>query len=353
MNAPSPELDPILRPFLRGGEREAQQHLDRLAKELQPVLRGVIARKLQPVPGGAETVEDLVGEATLLVLSRLRELRENGAVEPVTSLRGFAAVTASRVCDSHFRRRFPLRHRLRNRVLYLLGGHGNQTGFALWTTPAGARACGYRQWEGREPGDAARRRRLVDRPQRVVEEALPREDPVRMNPGELLAALFDWVGGPVELDELVRSLAELWGVRDPTPVTAGPADDDRPEPYLEAADPRVRVAEQAEQRAFLQAVWEEVEQLPPRQATALLLNLRDAEGKGVLGLLPVFGIAGIRRMAEVMEMAPERLAELWSELPLEDAVIAELLQCTRQQVINLRKVARERLKRRLRAFEDS
>jgi hypothetical protein len=39
--------------------------------------------------------------------------------------------------------------------------------------------------------------------------------------------------------------------------------------------------------------------------------------------------------------------ELWNELPLEDTRIAVILRITRQQVINLRRSARDRLARRL------
>ncbi len=42
------------------------------------------------------------------------------------------------------------------------------------------------------------------------------------------------------------------------------------------------------------------------------------------------------------------LATLWQELPLEDARIAVILDVTRQQVINLRRTARERLQCRMR-----
>jgi hypothetical protein len=49
-------------------------------------------------------------------------------------------------------------------------------------------------------------------------------------------------------------------------------------------------------------------------------------------------------------MSEERLAELWSELPLDDSKIAELLQQTRQQVISARQAARRRLERRLKGF---
>jgi hypothetical protein len=45
-----------------------------------------------------------------------------------------------------------------------------------------------------------------------------------------------------------------------------------------------------------------------------------------------------------------QFAELWPQLPLDDATIAGLLNLTRQQVINLRKSARERLARRLKGF---
>ena len=53
-------------------------------------------------------------------------------------------------------------------------------------------------------------------------------------------------------------------------------------------------------------------------------------------------------MAAAVGLSPESLAELWNRLPLEDTGLAEILDVTRQQVINLRKSARERLARRMR-----
>jgi len=80
----------------------------------------------------------------------------------------------------------------------------------------------------------------------------------------------------------------------------------------------------------------------------LLLSLRDANGRGVLTLLPLTGIASIRQIAEALAMSAEKLATMWNELPVEDAIIAASLGVTRQQVINLRKCARARLLRRIR-----
>ena len=49
-------------------------------------------------------------------------------------------------------------------------------------------------------------------------------------------------------------------------------------------------------------------------------------------------------------MTLEEFGEIWNELPLDDKRIAALLGLTRQQVINLRKSARERLTRRMKDF---
>ena len=57
----------------------------------------------------------------------------------------------------------------------------------------------------------------------------------------------------------------------------------------------------------------------------------------------LLGIASIRSIAIALDFAPERLAELWNETPLDDLTIAKMLDCTRQQVINLRRVARDKL----------
>jgi DNA-directed RNA polymerase specialized sigma24 family protein len=117
----------------------------------------------------------------------------------------------------------------------------------------------------------------------------------------------------------------------------------------ELPDPRPDAAWRLSTKATLSALWREVGELPPRQRAALLLSLRDEQGGTALLLFPVTGTATIRQIAEALHLGPERFAELWNALPLDDRRIAELLGVTRQQVINLRKAARERLTRRLAA----
>ena len=103
--------------------------------------------------------------------------------------------------------------------------------------------------------------------------------------------------------------------------------------------------EAMELRASLRQLWDDVRELAPKQRAALLLNLRDAHGRECLSLLPLTRTATIAEIASAVEMPAERFAELWNELPLSDATIGELLQLTARQVIKLRRLARERLRR--------
>ncbi|MBO0723464.1 MAG: hypothetical protein J2P41_21750, partial [Blastocatellia bacterium] len=61
-----------------------------------------------------------------------------------------------------------------------------------------------------------------------------------------------------------------------------------------------------------------------KQRAALLLNLR----REYQGLFLAREIATLSQMAAVLEMSQEKLTQLWTELPLEDAKIAALLQFT-------------------------
>jgi hypothetical protein len=158
-------------------------------------------------------------------------------------------------------------------------------------------------------------------------------------PVQLLRSILERIGGPVELDDLVGITAEIWGIQDAKPVT---------ESQAKAIESPVRhPGAEMEQRQWLARLWSEIAQLPFGQRHALLLNLRGGGGLPALALVPLTGIASMPEIARVLEVTPEELAEIWNHLPLDDLSIADRLKVTRQQVINYRKSARERLMRRL------
>jgi hypothetical protein len=160
-----------------------------------------------------------------------------------------------------------------------------------------------------------------------------------MHPTDLLTRLLERMGGPIPFDDAVEIVAWLWGVDDPVTVSEVKA---REVPSGEA-----HTGLRMELTQWLAALWQQIRELPRPQRVALLLNLRAGPETAAVTLLPVTGTATIDQIAETLGFPAEEFAAMWNSLPLEDLAIAGHLGLTRQQVINLRKSARERLIRRV------
>jgi hypothetical protein len=104
-------------------------------------------------------------------------------------------------------------------------------------------------------------------------------------------------------------------------------------------------------RQLFQYLWSEICQLSRRQRIALLFNLKSPSGVNVITLVPVTQVATFEQIAEALEIPVEQFESIWARLPMDDLSIAEYLGATRQQIINLRKNAREKLARRMKALE--
>ena len=323
---PFATADPLLHPYFAGDEHAAEERLETLVRdEALPIVRGVVGVRLGR---DGRDLDDICNDIVLQVVRRLRIARESGDREPIASFRGYVATAAYRGCDAWLREKYPERHRLRNRVQYLVSHH---QGFFLRAGEKRRWLCGL-----------ARDIYAPDRTARVREIELRGIDWITEGSlkGEKLAAtctaLLDSIHGAVDLEVLVSVLAR--GLDAPQATTSG----------HDVADDRAHVGMTLEQQSHLRLLWNELRLLPRSQRVALLLNLRGADGEELMSLLPLVSIASIADIANVLEITPQALAEIWNELPWNDHRIAELLGVTRQQVINLRKSGRERLTRRMR-----
>jgi hypothetical protein len=350
-DGPERNIDPLLIPFL-GAERETEEMLARLISETaEPVIHAIVGQKLRvslrSSDGSMQNQDalDLASSVRALVISELRNLKGNHGQRAIGDFRQYLAVKTYSACADYFRKKHPQRWRLKNALRYQLKQNRQ---FTLREDERGKWVCGLNAWTS--TGAEAQSSRHLQRPadaQTLFPEGTAALQQVPF--AELLRAIFDRVGGPLELDQVVVIVADVKGIKD-YPVESYDQDKVLSESL---ADPGTGVDADLEQHTFLGRLWMEVCSLPALQRSALLLNLRDANSDSVIAFLPYLGIASKDEIAELVGVPYDRFADLWNELPLEDSAIAQLLGITRQQVINLRKTARERLARRMKALEKS
>ena len=352
--------DPLLSAFLQAREgREAERALDKLLTDnARPLIRNIVARKWRSSTTGVGRanqaqseldIEDLQADTLGLLISRLNECRQSPDAEPISDFRAYVAVTTYRACDMRLRQKYPSRWRLKSKVRYLLT---HQRGLALWAGDHGEWIAGFEAWQAAGRGVEASERlgELRTDAQRAVDRYGKSQVSASSHPGDVTASIFNTLGHPIELDDLVGAMSEILGEKDQPIQTESSGDEAAPGVFDTVAS-STDVAREVGNRTYLHDLWDQIVELPPNQRAALLLNLRDDEGRGVIALFPLQGIATVRELADTLGLSHERFAELWHDLPLEDNAIAELLGLTRQQVISLRKVARERLARRMRHYE--
>ena len=348
-------IDGLLSSYLRAGdETVSHQMLTELVSEhAVPLVRKIVGHKLRvptnhhPNSQLVEDAEDVCGEASLRLVARLRELKDGATDErPINDFRSYVATVAYHLCHEYLRRKYPRRHGLKNKLRYLLSRDAK---FAIWEGSDRHLLCGFEAWRPVQPlsthVEPARLRDMEAGESSVFGDARQVALP------DLLKTIFERTGSPVELDALVDFVAALSGVKD---EPAQEARREGAEAESEVADtarapPSADIATTTERHMYLARLWDEIKELPPRQRTALLLNLSDAHGRSYTELLALLGVASARQIAEALDIPADEFITIWNDLPLDDRVIAARLDLSRQQVINLRKSARERLARRMKA----
>jgi hypothetical protein len=293
-----------------------------------PVVRGVVGRRL--AAAAPDRREDVISDALAALVARLRSLRRDASSSsPIVDFSAYAAGVAGNAVHQYLAANRPERTRLRRRIRMVCT---TDERFRIWETSMGFWLCGRSSWEGDVRASAED---LEHCRAELASTSIPKDLPA------LLGRIFTNVPRPVELSDLLFLCAGLLGVVDEVHELEPLAD--------RLADTKAAIGPSSETQSWMPALWKEILDLPDRQRMALLLNLR-TPGGAAIGLFEDLGVATFGQLAEALRMEPEQLAELWTQLPLNDREISEKMGLERQQVINLRSAARERLVRRMNAL---
>lgn len=340
------ESDVLLLPFLQATDHSvAEELLTKLIQEhADPIITKTLRSKLRVSLNGSQGSREnqdaleIASDLRATLISDLRAVQQQPDQKSIKRFPDYVAIKTYSACADYFREKNPRRWRLKNLLRYQLKQNPR---FALWTTENNCSFAGLREWRG---STSVAGSSLPLPSFGAILEVCSIKHSSDLTPAELLSAIFESVGHAVEFDRVVTLVAEAWNITD-TPTES--VDDAERETEGEWANSTQRVDLLLEQRLYLEALWLEVRDLPVLQRGALLLNLRDAQGGSAIFFVPHLGIASQTQIAEILELPQAEFAALWNDLPLDDSRIAEMLGVTRQQVINLRKTARERLARRM------
>jgi len=346
-------VDPALDPYLHASSEEAERCLEMLlGGETDRTIRAIVGRTLlgpaRASRGDSLEAEDVRADVMVHLLDRLRRLKADPAETTIESFSAYVATIAYRTCYTHLRRLYPQRARLKSRLRYTLACDPElsleQDASGVWRCDLVRSAEASRST--RAAGDRARPRSL-DRfrrdPAVFAREAIAASEVRPAAVADQVKVLLAATGEPVDLDLRVDGVSTLVGIATRRDVMSLPLGDES----MHIADKTAPASERLAHREYLAVLWTEVRQLPANQRIAILLNLRDDDGAAALPLLPLLGVATIRAIADALDMPAADLARLWPSLPLDDETIAARIGLKRQQVINLRKSARQRLGRRM------
>jgi DNA-directed RNA polymerase specialized sigma24 family protein len=347
------DVDPLVVPFLHAADETcARERLgELLTAHASPVVGPIIQRQL--AFGGAarrdHDREDLQSTVLLRLTAQLWALRRGEAASPIVSLSAYAATAAYNACHEWLRRRAPRRASVQSRARYVLTHDPRLT---IWEVADRDWCCAA--LDARDRAIAASEdqvREVAGERLAGIRRAIDGGGDPSTSPRAFAAfihAILDALQRPCRFVTLVTVLADCLGEVDV--VSSDEAErGESPRSAIEGLpDPSPTAADALAHRSALVRVWVEIRALPLRQRVALLVNLRDDEGRGTIELWPQTGIASMAELAEALDITKAQFLELWPTLPRDDQWIASQLGVTRRQVINLRKCARERLARRLR-----
>lgn len=346
-------MDSLLLPYLQAtDESERQRHLDELIlHQAGPLVMYTLRQKLDLHidPDGKNAshadAEDLYQEIITRIIQKLIDLRTAPAGNEIEHFRQYASRAAANACMDRLRSKRPVRRQLKDSIRYAVTKHPD---LAIWRADRGYE-CGLAGWLDLDQRSTSRRPRIG------IEEELndfryslfSHEDVTKISLTRLLAELFDWIDGPVELDRLVEIVATLLKLEiEVNPVTL--IDEDRAG-FLESRIGRMSPSNSSALDALhlLRRLWESAKRLPAEQRDSFSFYFQDENGNDLFSLLIEAGIVTLPQLAREFGRSVQEIRRLRPRLPMDGDTVAAELDTSAGQANTWRYRAVKRLKKEL------
>jgi RNA polymerase sigma factor (sigma-70 family) len=340
-------MDNLLLPLLNArNEQERQQRLDELLRiHVAPIIKQVLRQRLgfyvsaQGVNENNHDAEDLYQEAMTRMVQVLHTTQRS--LTTIDNFERYAGRVVSNICVDFLRSKYPARARLKEGLRDVFRRHRD---LASWQYKNEI-LCGFAVW--RNTGKRVVAAYDVDTKLDAFLSARFADEDVKVVPlSRIVAELFDWIGGPVQIDVLVRILAYVLDIS---------------EHQIESLDSHIaaefeinfrgstRFTElQVEANEMLGQLWRIVKRLPPRQRDAFALSFRDQAGRDLFTLLLAAGIVDWKDLTDGLKRSAADVARLWMQMPMDTETTASELNSSRKNVSKWRFRAIRKLKAGLR-----
>lgn len=339
--------DIVLRTFLSTRKEEEQEGLlnELIEVYVAPIVQQTIWLRLgfRVSQSGVNLhnadAEDLYQEALLRLVQRLRELQSQPHKNAIRDFSHYVRRVTLNACNDYLRGKAPARRRLKDRLRDTLHRHQD---FSLWKDHEQRLLCGFAVWQTTQLTSLSFQRgeEISERLENIKADLFPDENLSQVPLTRICAEIFNWVKRPLDLDQLVKLVADLIG------------HEDQPEESLNNDNVNL-IAAQPEQslrlegRERLERFWQEVQRLPSHYRAVICLSFVGEGGENLLTALVATELALFPELATALELSLEELMQLWQQLPMDNAAIAAYLNTTKAQINKWRYRALQRLKKRI------
>jgi DNA-directed RNA polymerase specialized sigma24 family protein len=314
-----------------------QNAIDELViSHVDPVIKKILLQRLRQYFSGSSRnlpwaeAEDVYQTVIMKLLGNPRASNLALLHDNLDELRKYSAAIAHNVCNDFFRAKYPERNRLKDKLRDLLKRHPD---FASWRDQDRT-LCGFANWGGRRQSNKAEEliHEIDENWNNAVFKGLNMAALSASQLSKVIADLFHWCDGPIDIDNLVCIVAKLQGIKD-HPIESLNYDSLA---VQRIANPPGRHYEYIELRDLLLGLWAVLPDLPYNHRLVFIYMSQDQAGESLLHRMLREQVIRVSQIYAILKLTREELVEIWDLLPMDTQTAAMKLGVTTRMIAKWR-----------------